>query len=292
MTATISGVLPALVTPLLRPDELDLPGFAALVERAVVDGASGVLVAGSTGEGPLLESDHRVELVRAAVAAAGGATIVACASGPTMEAVARDVERLGQEGADLVLVLAPNYLPLHPEELADSHLWVAARAQVPTLVYHIPQFTGSALTPETVAELARHEAIVGMKDSSPDADRRASFVTAGGPDFAVMTGHAPSLRQGLESGVAGSITAVANLRQRGVARLHEAVASGDAATAARIQDAVTGTASGISAVGASIPAVIKAALQLEGVITERWCRPPLRSVGATSLDRVRTALLS
>ena len=292
MAVTISGALPALVTPLLRPDELDFPGFTALVERAVKDGASGVLVAGSTGEGPLLEPDHRARLVRAAAEVAGGATVVACASGASLEAVVRDVERLGHEGADLVLVLAPNYLPLHPEELADAHLWVAGRAQVPTLVYHIPQFTGSALTPETVAELARHEAIVGMKDSSPDAERRASFVTAGGPDFAVMTGHAPSLRDALASGVAGSITAVANLRQRGVAKLHAAVASGDASVADRLQDAVTATDSALAAVPGSVPAVVKAALQLEGVIAERWCRPPLRSLAGASLDRVRTALLS
>ena len=292
MAAVISGALPALVTPLRSAHELDLAGFAALVEQTMEEGASGVLVAGSTGEGPLLEPDHRVRLVRAAVAASGGGPVLACASGASVEEVCRDVERVATAGAALVLVLAPNYLPLEPEELAEAHLRIADRAPVPTLVYHIPQFTGSALTPETIAGLAAHEGIVGMKDSSPDADRRAAFVSAAGTAFAVMTGHAATLAQALRSGASGSITAIANLRQRSVVALHDAVEAGDPSRSEQLQRSLTATVSGLASVPGSMPAAVKAALQLRGVIAERWCRPPLRSVPAGDLDRVRTALLS
>ena len=292
MTLHVSGALPALATPLLGTDELDVSSFSALIEQALLDGAAGVLVAGSTGEGPLLEAAQRSRLVRAAVAAATGATVIACASGPTVEDVVRDVGGLAEAGADLALVLAPSYYPLEPEELADAHLRVAERASIPTLAYHIPQFTGSALTAETVAVLAGHSAIVGMKDSSPDADRRASFVTAAGPEFSVMTGHAPTLRHALESGVAGSITAIANLRQRTVVALHAAVLAGDAATAARLQEALARCVAELQAVPGSMPAVVKAGLQLNGIIAERWCRPPLHSVPSGALDRVRTALMA
>jgi 4-hydroxy-tetrahydrodipicolinate synthase len=297
------GSLPAMVTPLTADREIDEPGVEALVRRAVADGANGVVVAGSTGEGALLEPEQRKLLTARARAAIDGAagdledartlTMVAGATGSTVAALDADVGRLAAAGADLVLVLAPSLYGLSPEELTDLHVGVAERADVPTLVYHIPQLTGSSLSVEAVAELARHPRIVGMKDSSPDAGRRAAFVeaTRGVEDFAVLTGHAPTLLAALRAGVAGSITAVANLRQWEVASLHAAADAEDLAQADRRQDSLSRLSDAIAGVGASVPAVLKAALQLEGVVTERWCRPPLRSIDPSRLDRVRTALL-
>jgi dihydrodipicolinate synthase/N-acetylneuraminate lyase len=295
----LEGSYPALVTPLRDPATLADDEVTRLVQRAVTDGAEGVLVAGSTGEGTLLEPEQRVALTRLAHAVldGGAGQLLACASGPTLALLHDDVERLAAAGADVVLVLAPAIQPLRPEELVDLHVDVAERAAVPTLVYHIPQFTNSPLTPDAVRELARHERIVGMKDSSGNSDRLARFVAvsrdaeAAGEPFAVLTGHAPSLQQALEDGAAGSITAIANVRQRQVVALHDAVAGGDRSEAARLQAALTRVSDGIGAAGASTPAVLKAALQLDGVLAERWCRPPLRSVGPPALDRVRTALL-
>lgn len=305
----LGGSMPALVTPLTPQREVHEDDVRTLVSRAIGDGASGTLVAGSTGEGTLLEPDQRVQVTRAARSAldelgpgpdddgAGpGATprLVAGASGPTVSALHQDVERLATAGADAVLVLAPHTLPLAPEELVELHLAVAERAPLPTVIYHVPQLTGSTLTVDAMRELADHPAVVGMKDSSPDADRRAEFLAAAAElaDFDVVTGHAPTLRAALQDGARGSITAVANLRQHRVVALHEAVAAGDAARAAELQASLTRLSEGIGAAGASVPATLKAALQLDGVIAERWCRPPLRSLDSSRLDRVRTALMS
>lgn len=297
----LHGALPALVTPLTPQGDVHEDDVAGLVRRALGDGASGVVVAGSTGEGALLEAEQRVQLTRRARAAIDGAVdgggpsalLLAGASGATVAALDADVARLAGAGADLVLVLAPSTYPLSADELVDLHLAVAERAAVPTLVYHLPQYTGSHLTADAVRELAGHPRIAGMKDSSPDADRRARFidVSRSTPGFALFTGHAPTLRDALEAGADGSITAIANVRQRQVVALHTAVATGDDATALAEQTALTRTSEALQDVGASLPAALKAALQLEGAITERWCRPPLHSVAPKRLDHVRTALL-
>lgn len=293
----IRGSLPALVTPLTPTGDVHEDDVATLVARAATDGASGVLVTGSTGEGALLEADQRVQVTRRARttidAGPGTTTLVAGATGATVAALQADVARLAAAGADLVLVLAPSTYPLHVDELVDLHVTIADAAEVPTLVYHLPQYTGSCLTPDAVRELATHPRIVGLKDSSPDAERRASFIAAadGTDGFAVLTGHAPTLRAALEAGADGSITAIANVRQRHVVRLHEAITTGDGAAAAREQAALTRTTEALAAVGSSLPAVLKAALQLDGTITERWCRRPLRSVPPGRLDHVRTAMM-
>lgn len=313
MSLRPSVALPALVTPLLDPVTLDADAVGALVCRAVADGAGGVLVTGTTGEGSLLSPDTRstvtglartaldAELAAgaavegAASSTAGGSGrpfLVAGASGPSPAEIRADVARLAAAGADLVLVLAPSLHPLSADELADFHLDVADAAEVATLVYHIPQLTGSSLTPDTVRRMAGHERIVGMKDSSPDAERRAAFVatTSDRADFAVFTGHAPTLAAALRAGVAGSITAVGNLRLRHVVAMHEAVAGGDDARTDELQGRLSRLSADIAEVGASTPAVLKAALQLDGVLDERWCAPPLSSVPPNRLDHVRTAL--
>jgi dihydrodipicolinate synthase/N-acetylneuraminate lyase len=290
--------LPALVTPLTADGRIHTGDVTALVTRALADGAAGVLVAGSTGEGALLTPDQRVEVTRVARAAGAGGgggrpLLLAGASAPTVEGLVADVTALAEAGADEVLVLAPSTYPLRPEEVVACHLDVAGRTGVPTLVYHFPAISGSSLTADTVRELAGHANVVGMKDSSPDADRRAAFVAATRTvaDFRVFTGHAPTLRAALTDDADGSITAIANVRLPQVLALHRAVAAGDAAAAATAQSAATATADALASVGRSNPAVLKAALQLEGVIEERWCRPPLGSVPPGRLDHVRTALM-
>jgi len=293
--------LPALVTPLSDPTTIDADGLTTLVHAALGDGASGVLVAGTTGEATLLDPEQRVQLTTAARAALTGrarpdgteATLVAGASGPTLAELHADVARLARAGADLVLVLAPAFQPLTPAELVDLHLEVAERAGHPTLLYHIPQLTGSPLTPDAVARLARHEAIVGIKDSSPDAERRAAIVevTREVPGFSVLTGHAPTVAAALRAGADGSILAVSNVRLRQAVALQAAVAEGDDDEVERLQDGLARLTRGIAEVGFSTPAVLKAALQLDGVLEERWCTPPLSSVPPSRLDHVRTALL-
>lgn len=293
----LGGALPALVTPLREDRSVDDAGVEALVRSAVADGAAGVLVAGSTGEGTLLEPDQRALLTRRARASLGAdeGALLAGASGPTLAALHADVARLADAGADVVLVLAPAIQPLRPSELVALHLEVAERAEVPTLVYHIPQLTGSSLTPDAVTELAGHPRIVGMKDSSPDAERRTAFlaaVAASDDDYVLLTGHAPTLAKALTAGAAGSITAIANVRLRQVVGLAAAVAAGDEARATELQEALSRLTAAMGAIDASVPAVLKAALQLDGVLAERWCVPPLASLPPAGLDHVRTALLA
>ena len=298
---SLTGCLPALVTPLIDPNTLDPAGIAAVVTAAVDDGASGVLVAGTTGEGSLLDPEQRATLTAAARrtlddAAAGhgpSPTLVAGASGPNLAALHADVARLAAAGADLVLVLPPHLQPLTPHEVADLHLAVADRAEVDLLAYHIPQLAGSPLTPEAVRRIAAHARIVGMKDSSPDAERRAAFVAATRElaGFSVVTGHAPTLARALADGADGSILAVSNLRLRQAVALTTAMATGDTERVAALQEQLTRLTRAVGEVGASVPAVLKAALQLDGRIAQRWCTPPLASVPGNRLDAVRTAML-
>src|SRR5690625_1462039 len=289
LAVELSGAMPALVTPMSAPGVLDLPALAAATERAHEQGASGVVVAGTTGEGTLLSPADRRAVTAAAVQTS--VPVIAGASGATLDDLHADVARLGGTGVEAVMVLAPSYQPLTDEELVDVHVAVAVRSEVSTIVYNIPQFTRTTLITEAVRALAGHRNIVGIKDSSPDHAHREGLIAAAKDRLGVFVGDGASLGAALRSGAAGSITAIANLRMEDVVALHQAVADNDDARASSLQASLSAMEAALVAAPASLAATVKAALQLQGWLDERYCVPPLRSVSGGHLDLIRTALL-
>jgi dihydrodipicolinate synthase/N-acetylneuraminate lyase len=82
---------------------------------------------------------------------------------------------------------------------------------VPVYLYSVPGKTGVALTPETVGELASHDTVHGMKDSSGDLVTLQRVLNRVDEDFELFVGHGGAFVQGIEAGAAGGILAVANV---------------------------------------------------------------------------------
>lgn len=289
MIALPTGCIVPLITPMLSPGELDLPGLGRLLGNVTDAGATGVLVAGPIGEGPLLAPADR----RALTIAAEGTDrpVLVGVSGATLDELHADVARVAGAGADAVVVLAPGAVPLRGEELAALHLAVADRAEVPTLLAHDPRTITSPVAAEAVTRLAAHDGILGVVDLGADAEQRQTLLAAAGPGFAVLSADIPTLLEALAAGVTGTVTGVANLRTAQLVELLAASGAGDDTAAARVHASLLACEDGLRRSGRSMPAAIKAALQLEGLIDERWCVPPLDSVPPNRLDRIRTALL-
>lgn len=288
MTAPPTGCIVPLVTPMLSPGELDLAGLDRLLRNVTEAGAAGVLVAGPVGEGPLLAPADRRAVTIAAKETDG--LVLVGASGATLDDLHADVARLAGAGADAVVVLAPGAVPLSGEELAALHLEVADRSAVPTLFAHDPRTTTSPVAAEAMTRLAAHDRILGVVDLGTEADQRQAFIAAA-PGFAVLAADTRTLLDALRAGVTGVVSGIANLRAAQVVDLVTAVQEGDDAGATSLHASLVACEDGLRGSGRSLPAAIKAALQLEGLIDERWCVPPLDSVPPNRLDRIRTALL-
>jgi dihydrodipicolinate synthase/N-acetylneuraminate lyase len=289
MIALPTGCIVPLITPMLSPGELDLPGLGRLLHNVTDAGAAGVLVAGLVGEGPLLAPADRRALTIAAAEQTDGPVLVGV-TGASLDELHADVARMAGAGADAVVVLAPGAVPLCGDELAALHLEVADRAEVPTVLACDPRTISSPITGDAVTRLAAHKRILGVIDLGNDVEQRRAFLTAVGPGFGVLASDTPTLLDALDAGVTGAVPALANLRARQLVELVTAAPS-DAAAAARLHASLLACEDGLRASGRSLPAAIKAALQLEGLIDERWCVPPLDSVPPNRLDRIRTALL-
>jgi 2-dehydro-3-deoxy-D-pentonate aldolase len=161
----LSGVLPALVTPLHRDGSADEAGIGRLVEHVIAGGVNGLLPLGSTGEGASLGERTRRQVLQCVVEAAAGRVPVICGvAQPHLEAARSEVVAAARLGAQAALVAPPFYYPTDQATVLAFYRRLAADSKIPLLLYNIPQFTKVVSEPATVAELAREGSIVGIKD--------------------------------------------------------------------------------------------------------------------------------
>lgn len=211
---TIPRAMPALITPFDRQGELDLKAHAANVDAMWDRGLRGMLIGGSTGEGPYLEPGERERLVATARSAASRAFILCGVHAETLRGAIAAMREAEAGGADAALVVTPTTLVRHRPDLVESYFGeVAAAAPLPVMLYSVPKVTGVELSEPAVAALAGVDGVVGMKDSGGDP-MRAGRLAALEEGFAVLTGATAAVSFAIAAGAHGAITASANYAPR------------------------------------------------------------------------------
>lgn len=213
VSLTIRGVLGPVVTPFDAGGDADVAAFTHNIRGHLEAGLHGIVVTGSTGEAALLDERERAALVEAARAVIPRDRALIVGTGAESTRMAQRLTRLAADrGADAVLVVAPHYYgakAMSAAALRAHYTAIADTSPVPVLLYNIPKYMHFALAPQLVAELARHDNIVGMKDSSGDLELLAGYLQAQSDDFTVLTGNGSTFKQAMGLGVRGGILAVA-----------------------------------------------------------------------------------
>ena len=208
----LRGVFGPVVTPFGANGDVDAGAFGANIRAHLAAGLSGIVVAGSTGEASLLDESERMQLVETARTAVDGGRplIIGTGSESTRGVIARN-RAVAERGADAVLVVAPHYYTgaMTNDALREHYTRIADASPVPVMLYTIPKYMHFATPPELVRELATHENIVGMKDSSGDADLFARYLESKSESFRVLTGSAGLFKEALRMGADGGILAAA-----------------------------------------------------------------------------------
>ena len=265
-----AGVFAPVVTTFYEAAEggdVDLAAFAANIRAHLAAGMHGIVVTGSTGEAALLDFDERAALVDTAremvpsdkrlIVGTGAESTRACIK-LTRDAASR--------GADGVLVVAPHYYGAAMTEAALRHHYhaVADASPVPVMLYSIPKYMHFALSPALVSDLARHENVIGIKDSSGNRELFAEYMKAQSAKFSVLTGNAPMFHHALSIGSRGGILAVALFAAALTMDVYDAAQRGDSEGAAAAQARVTPL--GARIVGEMGVAGVKAAMDRVGLV--------------------------
>lgn len=288
----LDGISVALVTPWREDGGVDVAPLERIVRHVCAAGVTAVCPAGSTGEGPRLSRETRVELVRrCAELVPDGVGVVGGATTGSLAETLAELDAQAHAGADAVLVTPPLRMPLGADGCRAFYAELAERTPVPILIYHFPSLTGVAVPADVVLDLAAHPSIVGLKDSAADvqfhlrvadglAERRI-------PDFALLTGTDAMLVASLQAGGTGAIVASANLVPALSVGVHRAVRGGDTARALDQQRRLRAVV--VACRRGNLPAGWKAAMELAG-----WCSrrpvPPGEGLDGTQVDALRRDL--
>ena len=280
----LSGYAPALPTPFDRDGAIDLAAFERFCDLQVREGATALVVCGTTGEAPTLTPAEHRDLVRTAVGVARGIPVVAGAgSNSTAHAIelARDAEA---SGADAILTVVPYYNKPMQAGMAAHFNAVADATGLPVILYDVPSRTVCGLADETVARLAGHPRIIGLKDATGDVTRVTRLRALLGPDFRLLSGDDATAFAFLLQGGNGCISVTSNLVPGLCRNLYLALRQGQTAQAHRLAQPVAKLTDVLFR--ESSPAPLKYALSLCGLMSPRL-RLPL--VEPTEQTRVAIA---
>jgi 4-hydroxy-tetrahydrodipicolinate synthase len=269
--------LAAISTPFDTAGAVDLDAFAAHLAWLAEAGLDGVFVAGTTGEGVLLEDDEVAALVQRA-AGQDGLRVVAQVGRPSTRATVRLARRAIELGADAVAAYVPWFYPATDADVRGHFLaLLEAAGDVPAFLYNIPRRTVNDLSAELLAELAG-AGFAGMKDSTGDFERHEAYLDAlAGREFELYVGSEPLVLRAYRRGAAGAVTGLAGCRPELFAALRTAIESGEGDAAERVQEEIATAKAGVEAEGSTVAAVkrrVAAALAERGVTYPPEPRPP------------------
>ncbi len=234
----LRGIFLPIVTPFNRRGGIDEGCFRENLRRYVEAGLAGILVAGSTGEAPYLAERERLRLVQLARELVRPPQLLIAGTGleSTRATIFLSREAIAR-GADVVLVLTPNYFKSRMDSaaLTAHYRAVADAVRRPVEIYSIPQFTGIYIDVGTIARLSRHPNIVGLKESSGNLTFVRAVLRKVRPAFRVLVGSGVIILEGLRAGAAGGVLGQAGFVPELCVGLHEAFRHGQMRVARSLQ---------------------------------------------------------
>jgi 4-hydroxy-2-oxoglutarate aldolase len=253
-------------------------------------GAHGLVVAGSTGEAPLLDESEIVQLVEwARDIVPPERTLIAGTGAESTRATIRAARAVAHVGADAVLVRPPAYYRgrMDPETVRRHFEEVADAIPIPLILYNVPRFVPVEITPGLLAELGAHRNVIGIKDSTGDLKNLGALLDAAPQGCRVLVGAGSKLYAALEMGGAGGIVAVGCIAPRIAVEVYEKFRADAPGPAGAAQARITAVHDKI--VRDLGVAGVKYALDLIGYIGGQP-RAPLRPLHEKERKQVRDVL--
>jgi len=222
----IRGAMVALVTP-FRNDRIDRAAVKKLIDYMIENGIDAIIPCGTTGESATLSHEEHDEMIEITLDLTGGRVPVIAGTGSnsTREAV-RLTKHAAQAGAQAALLITPYYNRPTQEGLYQHFLAVSEASDLPLVLYNVPGRTGVNLLPPTVARLAEHKNIIGIKEASGSLPQAMEILTLCPPKFLLLSGEDMLNLPLYAIGAQGTISVIANVAPQLVSGLYDAFIAG------------------------------------------------------------------
>ncbi len=282
------GSITALITPFKDDGTLDEKAYQDLIEWQIQEGTNALVPCGTTGESPTLNHEEHHRVVELCIESAAGRVPVIAGTGSNSTDEAIDLTHHAKAaGADAALVATPYYNKPTQEGLYRHYMAIAEACDIPVIIYNVPGRSVVDMTVETMARLAEHPRIVGVKDATSDLNRPILTHNACGDDFFQLSGEDGTAIPFMAAGGVGCISVTANLAPRMCADMQRAWREGDLETAMNLQFTLSPVHTAMFC--ESNPGPVKYAASLLGKCKSA-VRAPLCDISDASKRKVEDAL--
>lgn len=234
------GIYPPLPTPFAN-EEIDYAKVSFNIDRFNKTKLRGYVVLGSNGESVFLTREEKIQLVKVSSETASGDKIIIAGTGSdSIKETIRLTNECAKAGAKAALVLTPSYYKsqMNHAAMVKYFTTVAENSDIPVFIYNVPKFTGIDILPSTVAELAAHKNIIGIKDSTENIVHIMELIKEVPEDFIVFTGTGSVLYPAINAGSRGGIVALANVVPDRCAAIQTLIMEGKLSEAMAIQNSL------------------------------------------------------
>lgn len=264
MKLKLEGIWTPIPTPLTRQGKVDQETTRKLIDFHVQSGIDGILPLGTSGEFALLTSQERNLLVETVVdQVKGRVPVVAGVSDPSIEKVIQLSEDAKKAGVDAVIATPPYYFTTSDEGHYHHFKKISESIDLPLMIYNIPEWTHSFVTPETVQRLADERLVVGMKYTEYNFLNLVRFLRTSKTKISIFTGSDALAYSNLEFGGSGGILGAANVAPKVASKIFDDYKNGDLRSAREAQENLLPVIDALS-VG-KYPAALKEAMGLIGL---------------------------
>jgi 4-hydroxy-tetrahydrodipicolinate synthase len=285
---SLHGSLVALITPMLPDGALDYPALERLIEHHIAAGTDGLVIAGTTGESATLATPEHVEVIRRAVDLVKGRVPVIAGTGSNSTAQTIALSQAVDDCAVAAyLVVTPYYNKPTQEGLYLHYTAIADAVKKPIILYNVPGRTAVDLKPATVARLASHPNIIGIKEATGDLARVTELQRDCGKDFLLYSGDDATAREFMLLGGHGVISVTSNVAPKQMQQMCAAALAGNAAKAAELDAPLAALHHDLFIESNPIP--VKWAVANQGLCGGAL-RLPLTELSAGSVPKLQAAL--
>jgi 4-hydroxy-tetrahydrodipicolinate synthase len=281
----IRGVITAMATPFTDDGAVDESAALKLATHLLEHGSHGLVISGSTGEAPTLTDEEALVLVRAVRKELGDEALIICGTGTNYTQHSIELTTGAAEaGADAALIVTPYYNKPNPAGIqAHFEAIAAAVPGLPLIAYNIPSRVVVNVPPEGLAELARIDNVIAVKQANNEELQpiEGLQILAGNDDIFLKT---------IEIGGAGGICVASHLVGPQMREVWDAAQGGDLDRAREIDSGLREVYAAMGVTTNPIP--VKAALAMMGLIPTDTLRLPLVPADAEQRATVRAALES
>ena len=230
-----TGAATAIITPMTAAG-VDYEQFGRLIDWQIAEGIDAIVVAGTTGEASTLSDDEHKEVIRYCVQRVAGRVPVIAGTGSNDTAYAIDLTKYaGEVGADAVLLVTPYYNKATQNGLIKFFTDIADASSVPCILYNVPSRTGCNIAPATVAALAEHPNIVGIKEASGNISQIAQIAHLCGDKIDIYSGNDDQIVPVLSLGGKGVISVLSDLLPAATSKMCHDYLEGNTAAATEAQ---------------------------------------------------------